>query len=399
MRREASGDAPVAAALPLVDALPVVVYQVEPEPPYAPLYVSAGASALGCPREEWLATPDLWMRMLHPDDRARVLDATERAMRAGGTVDYEYRLIGRDGVVRWVHDRGAFVRDAAGRAVAWQGVMLDVSARHGAEAALRETEARRAEAVAELSGREARFRALIDHAQDVVGVLAPDGTILYESPAVERVLGFRPEELEGRPGLAFVHPDDVAAATAALAHRAGHPRRGGPRGLPLPACRRDVAHARGRGAQPSSTSPRSAAWSSTCATSRGATRSRRGSSTRPRTTRSPGSPTARAHPRPGGARPRPTGHAGVAEVPRGGALLDLDDFKATHGLARARGGATRPCAHGVARASRARATVLAHRRLGEGGGRRTSGRSIDERVTLREEVRGQSRCAWACVIA
>ncbi len=68
-----------------------------------------------------------------------------------------------------------------------------------------------------LAASEARLRAFIEHAHDVVAVLALDGTILYESPAVERMLGFRPEAMVGRPATDFVHPDDHAPLAEALA--------------------------------------------------------------------------------------------------------------------------------------------------------------------------------------
>ena len=56
---------------------------------------------------------------------------------------------------------------------------------------------------------EARFRALVQYSSDVITVLAPDGTVQYNTPAVRRVLGYDPEELVGRNAFDFVHPDDV----------------------------------------------------------------------------------------------------------------------------------------------------------------------------------------------
>jgi two-component system, cell cycle sensor histidine kinase and response regulator CckA len=56
---------------------------------------------------------------------------------------------------------------------------------------------------------EERFRALIENASDVVTVIAEDGTILYESPSAFAVLGFRPDELEGRHVFTRLHPEDV----------------------------------------------------------------------------------------------------------------------------------------------------------------------------------------------
>ncbi|MDQ3067765.1 MAG: PAS domain S-box protein [Actinomycetota bacterium] len=76
------------------------------------------------------------------------------------------------------------------------------------------TERRRAEEI--LRSREELFRSLIENASDVITILAPDGTTLYDSPAVERVLGRTPEELVGTPGFALVHGDDLERVERAL---------------------------------------------------------------------------------------------------------------------------------------------------------------------------------------
>jgi len=63
---------------------------------------------------------------------------------------------------------------------------------------------------------EERFRALIEHGADAVALVAPDGTLLFASHSIERLLGFAPAELVGHPGFERVHPDDVARLHTAL---------------------------------------------------------------------------------------------------------------------------------------------------------------------------------------
>jgi PAS domain S-box-containing protein len=58
-----------------------------------------------------------------------------------------------------------------------------------------------------LEHRERRFRALIERASDGVALYTADGTIVYASPAIERILGYTPEEMVGRRALDFIHPD------------------------------------------------------------------------------------------------------------------------------------------------------------------------------------------------
>src|SRR6266540_3579340 len=66
---------------------------------------------------------------------------------------------------------------------------------------------RRKRAEQAVQASEKRFRALIEHAYDIVLLLSAEGTILYASPSVERVLGYAPEEVIGRDGYELVHPD------------------------------------------------------------------------------------------------------------------------------------------------------------------------------------------------
>ncbi len=74
---------------------------------------------------------------------------------------------------------------------------------------VREAERKQAEGVVRRN--EIYFRSLIEHAADIISVVDPGGIFTYGSPAVEQVLGFRPEELTGQSALALVHPDDVPA--------------------------------------------------------------------------------------------------------------------------------------------------------------------------------------------
>src|SRR3712207_4066713 len=53
------------------------------------------------------------------------------------------------------------------------------------------------------------FHPLVRHASEVITILGADSTILYESPSIERILGYRPEDLVGRSIFDYVHPDDL----------------------------------------------------------------------------------------------------------------------------------------------------------------------------------------------
>ena len=75
----------------------------------------------------------------------------------------------------------------------------------------------------ELGRNEARFRSLVQNASDVIIVTDATGNILYESPAVERVLGYKPDDRVGTNALATIHPDDAARVTDILSYVTQHP--------------------------------------------------------------------------------------------------------------------------------------------------------------------------------
>jgi PAS domain S-box-containing protein len=77
----------------------------------------------------------------------------------------------------------------------------------GERAERRKAEAARQRAEHAVQANERRFRALIEHAYDVVLLSSAEGTILYASPSVQMMLGYAPEELIGRSGFDLVHPD------------------------------------------------------------------------------------------------------------------------------------------------------------------------------------------------
>jgi PAS domain S-box-containing protein len=61
-----------------------------------------------------------------------------------------------------------------------------------------------------------QFWLLVENVSDIITVLDGDGTIHYTSPSLERVLGYRPEDLVGKGIGEFIHPDDRSGFSRAL---------------------------------------------------------------------------------------------------------------------------------------------------------------------------------------
>ena len=63
---------------------------------------------------------------------------------------------------------------------------------------------------------EARFRSLVAHSSDLITVLDSQGMVTYQSPSVQRVLGYRADEIEGRDFADLLSPSDRPRLTQIL---------------------------------------------------------------------------------------------------------------------------------------------------------------------------------------
>jgi diguanylate cyclase (GGDEF)-like protein/PAS domain S-box-containing protein len=118
----------------MVEHGPAVTYIDAPDASASTLYISPQiGQMLGYTPEEWKGDPELWPRILHPDDRVRAMAENERHNETGESYRLEYRMIAKDGRTVWVHDEATMVRDARGMPRYSHGVMMDISERKGAE--------------------------------------------------------------------------------------------------------------------------------------------------------------------------------------------------------------------------------------------------------------------------
>jgi diguanylate cyclase (GGDEF)-like protein/PAS domain S-box-containing protein len=114
----------------LVERIPVVTYMQQPGEPSRTTYISPQyESILGYSVEEVLSYPEHWVKILHPDDRERVLAEDERTNRSEEPFVMEYRKIAKNGSVVWIRDEATIVRDEEGRSYYWLGIQTDVTER------------------------------------------------------------------------------------------------------------------------------------------------------------------------------------------------------------------------------------------------------------------------------
>jgi PAS domain S-box-containing protein len=80
-----------------------------------------------------LVTLERCLNRIHPDDRPQVVEATEIALHNCGEFDLEYRIIGADDTIRWIHGKGSCYPDSTGEPYRMLGTMLDITSRKQAQ--------------------------------------------------------------------------------------------------------------------------------------------------------------------------------------------------------------------------------------------------------------------------
>jgi diguanylate cyclase (GGDEF)-like protein/PAS domain S-box-containing protein len=116
----------------LVEQVPAVVYEDQGD---VTIYCSPQIrDILGVTPEAYIADPEMWIRMVHPEDRERVQQQSDAFLEGhGGDLD-DYRMVRPDGRVVWIRDRAFAYRDADGRVILEQGLLFDVTELKEAEA-------------------------------------------------------------------------------------------------------------------------------------------------------------------------------------------------------------------------------------------------------------------------
>jgi PAS domain S-box-containing protein len=150
-------------------------------------------SATGRALQE-VRTPDLWSKVIHPDDIGNIHAVLRRLVSSGGLGECECRSFTKDGVMRWVHVVAQAVRKGAGlRTTEIIGAVKDISERKKAEEALRAS--------------EETFRRMIQGAPDAIFVQT-DGCFALVNEAACRLFGAASaKELLGTLCIDRIHPD------------------------------------------------------------------------------------------------------------------------------------------------------------------------------------------------
>lgn len=176
------------------------------------LYISSGYERIwGRSCESLYASPQSWIEAIHPEDRARVIEAATHKQ-VVGTYDEQYRILRPDGTIRWICDRAFPIHDASGVVYRIVGFAEDITDHKRIQESLRTS--------------EERLEFVIQGSNDGFwdGHFLRDEpwssprTPVWWSPRVKAMLGYTDEEFPDvlESWASRLHPEDVDRVFAAL---------------------------------------------------------------------------------------------------------------------------------------------------------------------------------------
>ena len=167
----------------LVENLPAITYTAAIDPHSTTLYVSPQVEKiLGVAVSDYKADPDLWRKLIHPEDYERVMAELAQSHRSTKPFVLEYRMITKDGYEVYIHDEARIIKDDNGKPLCLQGVMYDITEHKKFDDKLRES--------------EERYKTLFQSAAE--GIIVADietKKFNYANTAICKMLGYTEEEL------------------------------------------------------------------------------------------------------------------------------------------------------------------------------------------------------------
>jgi two-component system cell cycle sensor histidine kinase/response regulator CckA len=137
---------------------------------------------------------------VNPDEEKNSLETLEST----GVWQGEVQHTKKNGQTFYASLSITLLKGVKGTPVGYMAVIQDITERKAAEIKIQES--------------EKRFKALVQNASDITAILDEAGIVRYSSPSAEQVLGFKPEEIMGKNGFEFIHPQDRAMVQEAFAN-------------------------------------------------------------------------------------------------------------------------------------------------------------------------------------
>ncbi len=176
--------------LSLINNLPVFIYRG-----YRDWTLSVAGKAVesitGYAPSEFTSGRLIWKSLIHPEDQKWLLNRYREAVKnREKTLTTRYRIIHKNGDVRWVEDRRLFSYGPDGKLLFVDGALMDVTDVVEAEEALKES--------------EERFRKIAECAHDAILTIDISGKIIFWNFGAQKIFGYAEEEILGKDFLILI---------------------------------------------------------------------------------------------------------------------------------------------------------------------------------------------------
>jgi PAS domain S-box-containing protein len=125
--------------------------------------------------------------------------------KVGFETERKYRIISKDGTIKWVQDHLQTFHDESQKENILQGTLYEITDQILAQEKIRES--------------EERFEKIFNLSSDMICIADINGYFRMLNPAWEKHLGYTIEELTSKPFLDFIHPDDKQATLKAITEK------------------------------------------------------------------------------------------------------------------------------------------------------------------------------------
>jgi PAS domain S-box-containing protein len=167
-----------------------IAYQSDPQTLRPILFHGTAAEITGYAAEEFLSGRIIWEQLIHPDDRAAARALHEKTVTTPGFVaDHLYRIMHRDGNMRWVRDIARYQQGTDSSCI--QGVVQDITDR-------KQAESQREAALEALRAERDRAQGYLDTVETIIVALNREGRITAINRKGCQLLGYAEAELVGQ---------------------------------------------------------------------------------------------------------------------------------------------------------------------------------------------------------
>ncbi|AFZ48032.1 multi-sensor hybrid histidine kinase [Cyanobacterium stanieri PCC 7202] len=169
----------------ILGSLSEVVWSVT-YPDQEVLYITPSAEDLyEIPVEEWMKDINYWHRVIHPEDKEQMA-VTLQQLETQGYYNTEFRIVTPTGKVKWISNKGKYIRDDHGKIIRIDGIVTDITENQLTKIALAESENQIKNLIANMSG--VAYQCLDDD----------NYTMLFISDEIERLTGYKPQDFINR---------------------------------------------------------------------------------------------------------------------------------------------------------------------------------------------------------